>query len=46
MLGLIVVKFDHFTITWKLILKAPIRIFAVSELGVYIPEPNEIVYEK
>lgn len=23
-----------------------IRIFAVSELGVYIPEPNEIVYEK
>jgi hypothetical protein len=23
-----------------------IRIFAVSELGCYIPEPNEIVYEK
>jgi hypothetical protein len=23
-----------------------IRIFAVSELGIYIPEPNEIVYEK
>jgi hypothetical protein len=23
-----------------------IRIFAVSELGCYIPEPGEIVYEK
>lgn len=23
-----------------------IRIFALSELGTYIPEPNEIVYEK